>query len=70
MCLASITLEQAQRRYGCQVPWVLDSDDLSIINRTRNEYHKASPTGCLLYPIYGVLLETAICQRLWIKATN
>lgn len=35
---SDLTLEEAQRTYGRLVSWVLDNNDLRIINRVRNEW--------------------------------
>ena len=35
---SDLNLEEAQRMYGTLVSWVLDNNDLKIINRVREEY--------------------------------
>lgn len=35
-----LTLEQAQQAYWQEVPWVIDGDDLKIINRVRKLFYE------------------------------
>jgi hypothetical protein len=75
-----LTLEEAQQHYGRSlVPWVLDSKDLSIINRIRRQY--MTQYGTLLIGarrisgLYGTQeshkipeIESAIHGALWTAA--
>lgn len=66
-----LTLEQAQHTYGRSlVPWVLDEDDLKIINRTRRDC-KAQTGSCMRFDEGDYRrkdINEILHKRLWYEA--
>jgi hypothetical protein len=68
-----LTLEQAQHAYGRSlVPWVLDEDDLKVVNKARREA-TAQTGSCMRIPDPFNMFNTrdlseVIGERLWVAA--
>jgi peptidoglycan/xylan/chitin deacetylase (PgdA/CDA1 family) len=71
----NITLEEAQRFYWQEVPWVLDTGDLKIINRVRRMFKEKHGT-LAVYTTHlqdwlgGESVEGNIRGALWTAATG